>query len=101
MIVAKVIRWSVLMALVVLGGVARADDDGKLTPGEPLGINGTLEGKSYGDWASAWWVWAYALPYSKSFANFDATVSAGADCSLYQDPGSKVWFLAGTSSEAA
>jgi hypothetical protein len=83
------------MALVCLGGAARADDDDKLSPGQPLGINETLEGKSYGDWGGSWWAWAYALPYSKSFANFDATISAGADCSLYQDPGSKVWFLAG------
>jgi hypothetical protein len=85
------IRFGIVAAVVCLGAgnaVARK-------PGEPVGINQRVEGKTYGEWGGEWWAWAYALPYSKSFANFDATISAGADCSLYQDPGSKVWFLGG------
>jgi hypothetical protein len=80
----------IAMTTLGLGAVARAD-------AKPIDADDTFEGRTYGEWGGAWWTWAYSMPYSKNPLNQDATISAGVDCNFFQDPASKVFFLAGTS----
>ena len=53
----------------------------------PIQINSN--GTSYGDWAAAWWQWAFALPVT-GHPLFDET---GANCGAGQS--GPVWFLGG------
>jgi hypothetical protein len=48
-------------------------------------------GKSYGQWAAAWWVWALEIPAGRN-PLLDKT---GEDCAVHQR--GPVWFLAGVS----
>ena len=65
--------------------VTRADDDDK----NPL--NPKVLGKTYGEWAAAWWTWALAGPDGENAVQ-DLN---GEFCDVNQPPG-KVWYLAGT-----
>lgn len=54
-------------------------------------INSKPHGKTYSEWASAWWQWAVAIPADESPLLDDT----GADADLNQS--GPVWFLAGNS----
>jgi hypothetical protein len=92
-------KWSIAVTFLCFSGLAVADDDvcDKDNAGKPVGIDRSVEGLSYGQWGGAWWAWIFSIPYSQNPVSLDATVAANADCNLFQDPGSKVFFLAGNS----
>ena len=51
--------------------------------------NPKVAGKTYGEWETAWWQWAFAGP------NGENVIEGTAECGVNQPPG-PVWFLAGT-----
>jgi hypothetical protein len=75
----------VLMALLACAGPATA---GNPNPGVSS-PHAKAFGKSYEEWATAWWQWVFSLP-GANHPLFDTT---GADCDKGQQ--GKVWFLAG------
>jgi hypothetical protein len=62
---------------------APADDDKKVVP-----VAESYAGLSYGEWAAAWWQWAFHIP-----ATADYPLSPGGNTLLAQS--GPVWFLAG------
>ena len=65
--------------LAILSVAARAGS-------EPVGVTA---GKSYGEWAAAWWSWMLSIPAEHNPQDLQGEV----DCSLRQS--GPVWFLAG------
>jgi hypothetical protein len=59
-------------------------------------------GASYGEWAAAWWQWAFSIKVHDSAGNIVHPLIANGvvDCGLGQTQ-NKVWFLAGTVGGAA
>lgn len=60
----------------------------------PFKVDSSPFGNSYGDWAAAWWQWAFALPI-ENHPLFDET---GVDCGVGQS--GNVWFLGGVFNES-
>ena len=56
---------------------------------EVVPLHQKVAGKTYGEWAAAWWQWVLAIPASVN-PRFDTT---GADAGEHQS--GPVWFLAG------
>jgi len=77
-----ILMVSVICSLVPVTSIIADDiNPGVLPPESPQ------YGKTYGQWAAAWWQWAFSLPASEH-PLFDT-----ADCSTGQK--GKVWFLGG------
>ncbi len=69
---------------VLFGGVpCQADENNQVVP-----VTETYGGLSYGEWAAAWWQWAFHIP-----SGADHPTSPGGNSSLAQS--GRVWFLAG------
>jgi hypothetical protein len=82
----RLARWfgAAMVAAVLLGGAAAsADENNQVVP--PSEVYGGL---TYGQWAAAWWQWAFHVP-----ANPNHPIFPGGNTLLAQN--GNVWFLAG------
>ena len=83
-----------LVALFVAGcGSSNDGKSGKVV--EPLDPEERHYGGSYSDWAAAWWRWVYETAPTDDCGE-PVRDTTGELCDLGQDPGSEVFFLAGT-----
>lgn len=85
---------ALLAALLLGGGGGAVAHAGNPNPGIAP-IQSHPHGKSYAEWAAAWWRWAYRAPTPVS-PLLDQT---GANCAVGQS--GSVWFLAGSFSNGA
>ena len=51
----------VVLGMVVMSMALPAQAAGKATGLSIVPINGTVDGKTYGEWAATWWQWATTL----------------------------------------
>ena len=82
-------RWSIVASLGLLTVLSPAVMGGNANPGAAP-IKSSPHGKSYGEWAQAWWTWASSIPADQNPV-LDTT---GEFASVGQS--GHVWFLAGT-----
>ena len=73
-----------VLAVLGVGRHAAADEEPRIAP-----PNSHVQGRTYSEWAAAWWRWAVTAPTSINPV-LDTT---GADCAVGQS--GSVWFLAG------
>jgi hypothetical protein len=72
-----------MLILTISPALAQSANPGVLPP------NAHPHGRSYGEWAAAWWQWALAIPVDQSPLAGDGAV----DCSYAQS--GNVWFIGG------
>jgi len=77
------VALTIAVSIVVCGTPARADENNQVVP-----VTETYGGLSYGDWAAAWWQWAFQIPATASHPIFP-----GGNTLVAQS--GRVWFLAG------
>ena len=88
---------SLVVVLLLLGPLASAPAAARDEHALAYPPNAKVVGKSYGEWAAAWWQWAFAIPAADNPLLVD-TLAAGDLCDV--DQPKKVFFLGGVFNES-